>query len=206
MVKPFYARSVTMRARRIVTIVFVVLVCAAILYAGWEKPGPNNFEAAFQPGGEVVMDLSIGGFTIRGTPENKISVEISQSDLPSVHSQVTVNGNQGKVRLEGPSDNFNATIYVPQNSNLRVSQTIGELRVEGVDGDKHLNLNIGEIRVPAPGPDAMKTVDASVKIGEVHADAWHRGNGGFFPSFHFSGKGQHSVSAIVDIGQVQLTN
>jgi hypothetical protein len=195
-----------MRARRIVTIVFIVVVCAAVLYAGWGKPGPNSFVAAFQPGGEVVMDFSVGGFTIRGSAENMVRVEVNQADLPSVHSQVSVNGSKAKVKLEGPSHNFHATIYVPQNSNLRVSQTIGELQIDGVEGDKHLDLNIGEIRVPAPGPDAMKTVDVAVKIGEVHAQAWHRGHGGFFPSFHFSGKGQHSVSALVDIGQVELTN
>src|SRR4051812_29836061 len=113
-----------MRARRIVTIVFTVFIFAAILYAGWGRPGPNSFEAAFQPGGKVVMDLSIGEFSVRGSDDNMVRVAVNPTDLPQVHSEVTVNGTRAKVKLEGPSNNFSAVIYVPRNSNIRATQTI----------------------------------------------------------------------------------
>lgn len=195
-----------MKTRNIAMIAFAVIVFATILFIGWRRHGPNSFEAAFQPGGNVNLDLSIGGFTVRGTTDNQVRVEIDPSDAAYVHSEVKVSGNTAKVVLDGPGNNFHATIYVPQRSNLNAFQTIGELRVINVEGDKDLGLNIGKILVEVPDPVAVKSVNANARIGNVHAAAWHRGHGGFFPSFHARGQGSYSVTASVDIGDIELSD
>lgn len=195
-----------MRNRKWLMAAFGVVVFSTIIFLGWRRHGPNSFEAAFQPGGHIVLDLSIGGFTIQGTNENQIRVEVSQADLPYVHSEVIASGNTAKVSLDGPSDNFHATIYVPQQSNISASQTIGDLRVVNVEGDKDLGLNIGNVRVEVPDPAKVRAVDASVRLGDVHAAAWREGHGGFFPSFHAKGTGNHFVNASVDIGHIELSN
>ena len=110
-----------MRNRKILMVVFGVVVFSTILFLGWRRHGPNSFEAAFQPGGNVKLDLSIGGFTIQGTNENQVRVEVSEADVPYVHSEVSVMGTTAKVSLDGPHDNFHATIYVPQKSNISVT-------------------------------------------------------------------------------------
>jgi hypothetical protein len=115
-------------------------------------------------------------------------------------------GTTAKVSLDGPNDNFHATIYVPQKSNISASQTIGDLRVVNVEGNKDLGLNIGNLRVEVPDPAQVKSVDASVRLGDLHAAAWHEGHGGFFPSFHAKGAGSHSINASVDIGHIELSN
>ncbi|HWR17370.1 MAG TPA: hypothetical protein VN577_21245 [Terriglobales bacterium] len=191
-----------MRARRTALILFGIICFGAVLYLGWQRNGPNTFEAAFQPGGEVVLDLSVGSFTIRGAAENKIWVEL-EPNTSGAHSEISVKGTQAKVKIEGPSHDFKAVIYVPKQSNLVANQTMGELRVEDVEGNKSLGLNIGQIKVVAD-PKQIKTLDASAKIGEVNAGAWRRSHGGFFPSFRMNGQGAYSLRAIVDIGQVDL--
>jgi hypothetical protein len=193
-----------MRIRNVLMILFGVIVFAAILALGWRHHGPNNFDAAFQAGGNINLDLSVGGYTIEGSNENQIRVEINPKDASYVHSRVQVSGNTANVSLDGPNSNFHAVIYVPQRSNLVATQTIGQLKVVNVEGDKSLGLNIGELRLEVPDPNAVKSIDASVRLGDIHAAAWHRGHGGLFPSFHARGAGPYSIRASVDIGNIEL--
>jgi len=195
-----------MRTRQVLSITFAVVVCAAILYAGWHRDRAAQFEADFQPGGEVTLDLSAGGYTIQGTTENKIRVEVETYDKEDVRSEIAVNGNRAKLAVEGPASNFDATIYVPQHTDLTVYQTIGELRVRGIEGNKSLGLNIGKISVDVIDPAKVKSVDASVKIGNVHAGPWHLGRGGFFRSFRAGGQGPYRLSANLDIGDIELND
>lgn len=194
-----------MRRRNIALVAFGVFAFATVLFLGWRRDTTNTFEAPFQPGGEITADLSIGGYTIRGTTDNLIRVEVDDpSQLPDVRSEVKVSGNSAKVAVEGPHSEFHVTIYVPQRSNIKAFQSIGQLRLVNVEGNQSLSLNIGQIQVEVPDPAKLKSVDASARIGEVHANPWHRGHGGFLPSFRASGTGPYSVYATVDIGQVEL--
>jgi hypothetical protein len=193
-----------MRRRNIALVAFGVFAFATVLFLGWRRDTTNTFEAPFQPGGEITADLSIGGYTIRGTTDNVIRVEVDPSQLPDVRSEVKVNGTSAKVVVEGPTHNFSATIYVPQRSNIKAFQSIGQLRLVNVQGNQSLSLNIGQIQVELPDPAKLKSVNAFARIGEVHAIPWHRGHGGFFPSFRANGTGPYSVYATVDIGQVEL--
>jgi hypothetical protein len=193
-----------MKRRRMMLVVFGVLACAAILFLGWRRSGPNNFQAAFQPGGTVDCDLSIGGYEIRGSNENQIRVEVDPADLASAHAEVHVNGNRATVRVDGPPDNFHAVIFVPQQSHIKANQTIGELKIVNVEGDKYVGLNIGHIRIDMPETDKIKSVDAGVGIGSVRAGPWHTGKGGFFRSFRAGGQGSYTVNAHLDIGDIEL--
>lgn len=193
-----------MASRRVLLIGFGVIACAIILYLGWERTGASNFEAAFLPGGNIALDLSTGGFEIRGTSDNQIKVEIDPSDLNITHCEVHVSGNHARVRLDGPANNFHAIIYVPQQSNIKANQTIGELRISNVEGNKYVGLNIGQIRIDMPPTEKIKSVDAAVTIGSVRARPWGTGKGGFFRSFRTGGQGSYTVNAHLDIGDIQL--
>ena len=195
-----------MFSRTTLSIVFGVVVFAGIVFAGWRRNEPNRFDAQFQPGGEITLDLSIGAYTVRGTQDDKIRVEIDPWDLNAAHSEIQVTGNRARVVVEGPADEFHATIYVPQRSDIRVYQTIGEMRVVDVEGNKDLGLNIGKIWVDVSDPTGMKSVYAQVKIGNVNAAAWHRGQGGFFRSFRAGGQGPYSLKANLDIGDIELSD
>jgi hypothetical protein len=193
-----------MPSRRIVALVFTLALCVAILVVGWRRNGPNTFEAALQPGGSASLDLSAGAYEIRGTDENRVRVEIDPASLRSAHSEIQVNGTHASVRVEGPPNNVRAVIYVPQQTNLTVDQTIGDLRIVGVEGDKYVGLNIGQIQIELPQTDQLKKVDASVTIGALTASAWHTEKGGLLRSFEASGHGKYKVSARLNIGNLEL--
>ena len=193
-----------MRTQKVLPIVFGAVVVAGILLIGWRKSGPNTFEAPFQPGGSINMDLSVGGYEIRGTSDNQIKVEVDRDDLPSAHSEIKVDGKNATLRVEGSPNNFHAVIYVPQQTNITANQTIGQLRIVGVEGDKFLGLNIGQIQVETPDPEKLKSVDASVMIGAVRARQWRSESGGFFRSFQAAGHGNYKVSARLNIGDIDL--
>jgi len=193
-----------MASRRVLLIGFGLIVCAVILYMGWNRPGANSYQAVFLPGGNIDLDLSVGGFEIRGTPENQIKVEIDPSDLNATHCEVRTTGNHARVRLDGPTDNFHAIIYVPRQSNLTANQTVGELRISNVEGDKYVGLNIGQIHIDMPPTEKVKSVDAAVTIGSVRARPWGTGKDGFFRSFRAGGQGSYTVNAHLDIGDIEL--
>ncbi len=193
-----------MASRRVLLIGFGVIVCVVILYLGWQRTGANNFQAVFMPGGTIDLDLSAGGFEIRGTTENQIKVEVDRGDFSATHCQVHVSGSNANVRLDGPANNFHAIVYVPQQSNLKVNQTVGELRISKVEGDKYVGLNIGQIRIDMAPTEKIKSVDAAVTIGSVRARPWGPGKGGFFRSFRTGGKGSYTVNAHLDIGDIEL--
>jgi hypothetical protein len=193
-----------MATRRVLLIGFAVIVCVTILYMGWHRGGANSFQAVFLPGGNIDLDLSVGGFEIRGTSDNQIKVEIDPSDLSATHCEVQVEGSRAKVRLDGPSNNFHAVIYVPRQSNIKANQTVGELRIRNVEGDKYVGLNIGQIRIDMAPTEKIKSVDAAVTIGSVRARPWGTGKGGFFRSFRAGGQGGYTVNAHLDIGDIEL--
>jgi len=193
-----------MARRRVLLIGFGVVVCVVILLLGWRRSGPNTFEAAFQPGGTIALDLSIGGYDIRGTAENQIRVEIDPDDMPSSHSEVHVDGSKATVRVEGHPNDFHAVIYVPRQSNLKANQTIGQLHIIDVEGNKYVGLNIGQILIDVPPTEMIKSVDATVGIGSVRAGPWRVGKGGFFRSFRAGGQGAYTINAHLDIGDLEL--
>ncbi len=193
-----------MSSRRFLLIAFGVIACAVVLYLGWHRSGTNSFQAVFLPGGNIDLDLAVGGYDIRGTSENQIKVEIDPSDLNATHCEVHVTGNNAKVRVDGPSDNFHAIIYVPQQSNIKANQTVGELRISNVEGNKYVGLNIGQIRIEMPPTEKVRSVDAAVTIGSVRAGPWRTSKGGFFRSFRAGGQGSYTVNAHLDIGDIQL--
>jgi hypothetical protein len=193
-----------MRVLRLLAIVLLIGILVVALYAGWNRNTPNQFEAALAPGGNIAFDLSAGGYRIEGTNENRVWVEINSRNVKDVHCNVTAHGTNAKVRIDGPSDNFKATIYVPQRSDLVVDQTIGNLDISGVVGNKSLALGIGRIHVEVPA-GASPSLDGSVIIGSVRADMLHVGKGGFFRSIESRSNGP-KLKAHVDIGDLEIAS
>ena len=190
------------QAVRAVLIAVLVGIIAYIVYAGWNRKGSNQFEAAFNPGGKVWLDLSAGGYSIQGTTENRVRVVLSPHEDRNVQCRVTASGSNANVWIDGPSNNFQATIYVPQRADLDVNQSIGDLRVYNVEGNKHLALGIGQIQVEVPSTGVQPQFSGSVMIGDVKANAWGVDKGGFFRSYSTQSSSPYYTKAHVDIGDL----
>jgi hypothetical protein len=195
-----------MRVVRSLAVILLVVVFGVILYAGWQRHGANRTDIAFVSGGKVELDLSAGGYTIKGSPENRIRVEVDPHEARDVRCQMSSSGNRAKVRIEGPSNNFRATIYVPQRSDLQVDQTVGDLRVENIEGNKRLSLNVGQMQVDVPSSTPAPSFEGSITIGDLAATAWHVEKGGFFRDFTSYSSGPYRISAHVDIGRLEVAD
>lgn len=195
-----------MKPARLASALFLVVVFALVLYAGWERHRPDQFEAVFNPGGTIKLELSAGGYHIKGTTENviRVSPDMTRGD---VHCQMSVSGANAKVSVDGPSNHFTATIYVPQRTNLTVDQTIGDMQISGVQGDENLSLAIGHIQVEVPDSGPIPTFDGSVMLGGLRARNWHVDKGGFFRSFYSGANNSpYTIHANIDIGDLETSN
>ena len=195
-----------MKRRGLIAIVlFVFVVVGVIIVAGARRVNaPNTFQAAFPPGGQVSMDLTAGGYEVRGTSDSQIKVECNSFDLSEVHSDINVSGASARVQVSGPSNDFRAVIYVPQRTDLDVNQSVGELRVRNVEGNKDVDLGIGNLSIEIPRKEDYRSVETSVSIGDNSASPWHIGKGGFLRTIYTSGQGKYKLSAHVSIGKVSL--
>jgi hypothetical protein len=181
---------------------------AAPTHAIQESRTSDSLERPFGPNGRIRMDLSAGEYRISGSPENRIRLEWSVRDasrLSKVRARADISGADAMVTTDGPSNHFSVAIQVPARSDLHVRLTAGELRLEGVEGNKDVELHAGEIRIDVGRPEDYHSVDASVWAGEIHADPYDVSKDGLFRSFDWKGRGPYRLHARLKAGEVWLS-
>ena len=105
----------------------------------------------------------------------------------------------------GPRNNVRIRIEVPQRTNLKLRAAAGEWKVSGVSGDKDLQVRFGEIWVSPVTTQEYKSVEASVRVGEVDVP----GNGvtkkEFLSSFgKGDSSGKYQLRTHVMTGEIHL--
>jgi hypothetical protein len=185
----------------------LVLALSVFTLAADASPDSLNssIEKQFVTGGRIDLNLSAGGYVIRGTPDNRISIELNASQAPHVRADIKVEGNHARVDVNGPEHNFQATIYIPQRTDLVISQSVGDLRIQAVEGNKNIDLNVGSLKVDVPKAADYANVDATVRIGSLKAPAWNAQRDGFFRSLQTHGQGKYSLNAHVGVGDMTLS-
>ena len=114
-------------------------------------------------------------------------------------------GNEAELRISGgPKNDLQVTIEVPRSSMLYVRMPAGELSVEGVAGDKDIELHAGELTVGVGDSTDYGHVDASVFAGDLEAAPFHESHGGLFRSFEKTGTGKYRLHAHVGAGDLTL--
>ena len=183
-----------------------LLVFSPLAFAqdrSWEAKLDTEFR-----GGKVVLNLSAGGYKILPTSaEGKIRVRWATKradQMEDAQVKVTVKDGEAYIRTRGPKDDFRVEIEVPVRSSLRARLSVGELSIQGIEGDKDLRCRIGEIHVAVPDPQAYGHVDARVKIGAIGGRPFGGSKDGFFRSFCWEGEGSFQMDARVGIGAVRF--
>jgi hypothetical protein len=153
------------------------------------------------------MDLSAGDYRIVGSDEPAIQIEWSVRDLgqlKKVRVNADVDGSRATIRTEGPSNHFRVTIRVPRRSDLDVHLTAGDLKVEGVLGNKAIRSRAGDVDVDLVRADDYAKVSASLWAGDLRAEPLGISKGGLFRSFDWTGKGRYDLSVHLLAGDVRL--
>ena len=159
--------------------VLILLTCGRRLA---EDFAPVVREASFAAGGVVILDANVGDVRVMPTDqEGKLRLVITshkQEDAtaaPHWVREFAVNGSQAKIVLEMPKHgehNFDVTIYVPKQSDLRLNLEVGDLTI-----DRHHRQHRRRTRCRRSEDDSARSARLPRSrhvgpIGDVHAGAF----------------------------------
>ncbi len=168
----------------------------------------------FVAGGMVHVRLSVGDVQIRRSSNNQVRVHYTvksghESYVKDARLDFEVRGNNANLdfHARGNNTSIDVELEVPQNTNLDVHAKVGDLTVEGVEGDKDFELGVGDIRI-AHDSSTYRFVRASTGIGDVNADVGHDQNaevsGWLGKTLKYSGEGKYELRAHVSVGDITL--
>jgi hypothetical protein len=177
----------------------------------WNYEETHSDARDFVSGGMLHVHLGVGDVHVKRGDGNKIHLTYTiksrrERNVKDASVDFDVRGNDAVLEFHAPSgDNtsFDVELEVPASTNLDVHAKVGDLTVENIDGDKDVELGVGDIRV-ATGPAGYRLVQASTGIGDVHGDGYGETSGWLGKSLKYHGEGKYELRAHVGVGDIHL--
>jgi len=168
----------------------------------------HPFAVDFPSGAKLRMHLRSGDFRIVGREGHTISVRLegkNSSNAQDLTVRFERSDHDGDLRISGgPRNGLQVTVEVPASSMLYVRMPAGDLTVEGVSGDKDVELHAGDLTISVGSAADYARVDASVLSGDLEAPPFGESHGGLFRSFEKRGNGKYKLHAHVGAGDLTL--
>jgi hypothetical protein len=194
--------------------VFLCIVLVPLSTASdhdWNYEETHTDARDFVAGGLLHVRLSVGGVHITHGDSNQIHLRYTvksrrESHVKDAHVDFEIRGNDANLEFHAPmggNTQFDVELEVPANTNLDVHEKVGDLTVEDVDGDKDLDLGVGDIRVSV-GREAYHLVRASAGIGNVNGDGYGEATGWLGKTLKYRGDGKYELRAHVGVGDINL--
>lgn len=172
------------------------------------KTGEPHFEAALPARVPLRMYVRSGDIHIVGSDDNKITVDVSSKntrEMDDVRHRLAILDGSAEFHLSGgPRNDFKITIHLPKNCDLYLRVPAGDVTVEGISGNKDIELHAGDLSIRVGSPEDYSHVDASVSAGDVDASPFGESHSGLFRSFKKSGAGKYKLHAHVGAGDLTL--
>ncbi len=169
----------------------------------------HTFEVDFPADQKIRLDLRSGDNRIVGTDAHKISIHVSGKKAENARD-LTASfkhfGNHADLRIYGGGTNneVEMTIEIPKSSDLYIRMPFGDLTLEGVSGDKDVELHAGDLTIAVGDAADYRHVDASVLTGDIEAEPFGESHGGLFRSFQKTGTGRYKLHAHLGAGDLTL--
>jgi hypothetical protein len=169
----------------------------------------HPFDVDFPSGQQIRLEFRSGEFRIVGRDANKISVRATGHNAEKAR-EMTVTfkhfGNHADLQVSNGAikDGPAITVEVPKISGLVVRMPFGDLSVEGVSGDRDVELHAGDLNIEVGDANDYHHVDASVNAGDLSAGPFGESRDGLFRSFQKSGTGRYKLHAHVGAGDLNL--
>ena len=187
---------------------FLVPLCAA---SDWRYEETRTDSREFVSGGYVHVRLSVGDVHIKRGDSRKVRLEYTvksrrENNVKEAHVDFNIRGNDATVEFYAPTGGntqFDVELEVPANTHLDIHQKVGDLSVDSVEGDKDLNLGVGNIRVSS-GRSGYRLVNASTGIGDVNSDGYGETRGWLGKTLKYHGDGKYELRAHVGVGDIKL--
>ena len=157
---------------------------------------------------QVRLNVRSGEIHVVGSDDAKISVALSgrnKENIQDVKARLSCGESVAELHVSGgPKNELIITIRVPRTVNLYARVPAGQVNVEGIGGDKDVEMHAGELTINVGNTGDYGHVDASVSAGELDAEAFGQEKGGLFRSISKEGKGSYHLHAHVGSGQLTL--
>jgi hypothetical protein len=169
----------------------------------------HPFDVDFPSGQLIRLDFRSGEFRIVGRDASKITVRTAGHNAEKAR-EMTVTfkhfGNRADLRVSSGTvkDGPEIIVEVPKTSDLFVRMPFGDLTLEGVTGDKDVELHAGDVSIEVGNASDYGRVDASVNAGDLSADPFGESRDGLFRSFQKTGTGRYKLHAHVGAGDLTL--
>ena len=168
----------------------------------------HPFAVACPSGSRLRLHLRSGDFRIVGRGDDKVSVRLDGRNAGNAQDltvRFRLSGSDADIKIwGGPKNDIQIIVEVPVSSMLHVRMPAGELSIEGVSGDKDVELHAGDLTIAVGDAADYGHVDASVLTGDLEAPPFHESHGGLFRSFEKHGSGKYALHAHVGAGDLTL--
>jgi len=197
---------------------YAVALLAGTLFLVGQSYAQNRLEVAdlahhpiesdFASGGRLELHLRAGEIHIVGSDDGKITVRAGGrrgSDSTDIRALFDHFSRSGKLSVTGgPDGDVSITVSVPKSTDLKVHVTAGDVEVQGITGNKDIELLAGNLTVGVGDPADYFRVQASVTTGNIDATPFGESRGGLFRSFQKTGHGRYKLVAHVGAGDLKL--
>jgi len=176
-------------------------------YQAEPVPGSPAVEKAFPKAGTIRMNLAAGDYRIAGRPEDRIRISWradSPEQAANLKADAEIHGNVATVATSGFRHGIHFTIEVPARSDVEIDLTAGDLELRGIEGSKRVEAWAGDVSIDIGLPEQYRTVEASVRAGDLSAAPFKVSKGGLFRSFNWTGSGRYSLKAKLFAGDLTL--
>jgi hypothetical protein len=192
---------------RVPIVVASLALCAAA--SGQSISDEHTIERPFFEGGIVTLNLSSGDYTVRAGVSDRVRVQWraedpeDEKDMRKISVVSDVFERVATIRTKGPTSHARFTIEVPPRSDVHLRVRAGDVRIEGIEGNKDVRMTAGDLYIDVQ-PDSLRHVHASVSIGDLNARRLGIEKDGFKNSFDWFGDGQYTLDARLFAGDVVL--
>ncbi len=192
--------------KRILCLPFAALVVLAASSAGAQAV-KGSTEKPFVQGGRIKLNLSAGDYTIRAGKDDRILVSWDTGD-PDEKGRASITADTknktATIVTNGPRGTFHVAIELPTRADLDVDVSAGNLRIEGITGNKKVGSWAGNVDIDVGRPEDYGRVDAAVKAGDLTASAFKVVKSGLFRSFSWQGPGHYTLDVRLTAGNLRL--
>lgn len=177
---------------------------AEVETATWDGPFHTDLSRITN----VRLHLHDGDFRIVGADSSEITIHADGKNRALAREMQVRLQRKGDsldiTFLHVPKNEFQVTILVPRETNLFARMRAGDLSVDGVAGDKDLELLAGDLSIQVPDADDYGPVDLSVRFGDVSACQFGSPKGSIGNSLKRDGNGRYRLHAHVFAGDLML--
>jgi hypothetical protein len=189
----------------------LVPLCAAHDSDDWDFEETHSDSREFSSGGTLHVHLKVGDLRIRRGDSDKIRLRYTiksrhENNVKDSSVDFDVRGSDATLDFHAPTTSntsFDVELEVPPNTNVDAHMKVGDLTVENVEGDKDLELGVGDIRITRE-PSTYHLVSASTGIGDVNGDGYGGTTGWLGKALKYHGDGKYELRAHVGVGDITL--